>query len=113
MTSGRLAAETIVALRAEDKPLTSKNLARYRTALDDSFVIKDLKKYRNMTGIFHRNPQFLSTYPELLNQAAHTMLKVDGIDKKTKERDIRRNFTHKRSLFGMVGDAYKMWRAFE
>ena len=113
MTSGRLAAETIVALRAEDKPLTSKNLARYRTALDDSFVIKDLKKYRNMTGIFHRNPQFLSTYPELLNQAAHTMLKVDGVDKKTKEREIRRNFTHKRSLFGMVGDAYKMWRAFE
>jgi len=113
MTSGRLAAETIIALRAEDKPLTSKNLARYRAALDDSFVIKDLKKYRNMTNVFHRNPQFLSTYPELLNQAAHTMLKVDGIDKKTKEREIRRNFTHKRSLFGMVGDAYKMWRAFE
>jgi electron transfer flavoprotein-quinone oxidoreductase len=113
MTSGRLAAETIVALRAEDKPMSSKNLARYRAALDDSFVIKDLKKYRNMTGIFHRNPQFLGTYPELLNQAAHTMLKVDGVDKKTKEREIRRNFTHKRSLFGMVGDAYKMWRAFE
>jgi electron transfer flavoprotein-quinone oxidoreductase len=113
MTSGRLAAETVIALRAEDKPMSSKNLARYRAALDDSFVIKDLKKYRNMTGILHRNPQFLNTYPELLNQAAHTLLKVDGIDKKTKERDIRRNFTHRRSLFGMVGDAYKMWRAFE
>lgn len=113
MTSGRLAAETIIALRAEDKPFTLKNLARYRTALDSSFVMKDMKKYRNMPGVFHRNPQFLSTYPELLNQAAHTMLKVDGIDKKSKEREIRRNFTHKRSLFGMVGDAYKMWRAFE
>jgi electron transfer flavoprotein-quinone oxidoreductase len=113
MTSGRLAAETVAALRAEDKPFTAKNLARYRAALDDSFVMKDLKKYRNMPGVFHRNPHFLSTYPELLNQAAHTMLHVDGIDKKTKERDIRRNFTRRRSLFGMMGDAVKMWRAFE
>ena len=113
MTSGRLAAETVVALRAEDKPLTARNLARYRAALDDSFVMKDLKKYRNMPGVFHRNPQFLSTYPELLNQAAHTMLRVDGIDKKTKERDIRRNFKQRRSLFGMMGDAVKRWRAFE
>ncbi len=113
MTSGRLAAETVVALRAEDKPLTARNLARYRAALDESFVMKDLKKYRNMPGVFHRNPQFLSTYPELLNQAAHTMLRVDGIDKKTKEREIRRNFKQRRSLFGMMGDAVKMWRAFE
>jgi electron transfer flavoprotein-quinone oxidoreductase len=113
MTSGRLAAETIIALRAENKPFSSKNLTRYRAALDDSFVMKDMKKYRNMPGVFHRNPQFLSTYPALLNQAAHTMLRVDGVDKKTKEREIRRNFSHTRSLFGMVGDAYKMWRAFE
>jgi electron transfer flavoprotein-quinone oxidoreductase len=113
MTSGRLAAETVIALRSEDKPMTEKNLARYRSALDNSFVIKDLKKYRHLPRVFHRNPQFLSTYPELLNQAAHSMLKVDGIDKKSKERDIRRNFKNKRSLLGMMGDAYKMWRAFE
>jgi len=113
MTSGCLAAETIVALRAEDKPFTAKNLARYRSALDASYVLKDMKKYRNMTGIFHRNPQLLGTYPQLLNQAAHTMLHVDGVDKKSKERQIRRNFIEKRSLFGMMGDAFKMWRAFE
>jgi electron transfer flavoprotein-quinone oxidoreductase len=75
--------------------------------------MKDLKKYRNMPGIFHRNPQFFTTYPELVNRAAHTMIKVDGIDKKTKEREIRNSFTHRRSLFGLMGDAFKMWRAFE
>jgi electron transfer flavoprotein-quinone oxidoreductase len=113
MTSGRLAAETIIALRAEARPMNERNLLRYRLALNESFVIKDLKKYRHLPGVFHRNPQFLSTYPELLNQAAHSMLKVDGVDKKTKEREIRRNFKNKRSLFGLMGDAYKMWRAFE
>ena len=113
MTSGRLAAETVLALRAEGRPLSAKNLARYRAALDDSFVIKDLKKYRHLPGVLHRNPHLLGSYPELLNQAAHTLLRVDGVDKKTKERAVRRNFTQRRSLFGLVGDAYKMWRAFE
>jgi electron transfer flavoprotein-quinone oxidoreductase len=113
MTSGRLAAETVLALRALDRPLTAKNLALYRQKLDDSFVIKDLKKYRKMPGIFHRNPQFFTTYPELLNQAARTMLHVDGVDKKSKEQVIRNSFTSRRSLFGLMGDAFKMWRAFE
>lgn len=113
MTTGRLAAETVVELAGEDKPCTAKNLARYRAKLDQSFVMKDLKKYQEMPSVFHRNPQFFNDYPELLNRAAHTMLKVDGVDKKTKEREIRSNFTQKRSLFGLMGDAFKLWRAFE
>ncbi len=113
MTSGRIAAETVLELAGAGKPYTEKNLAAYRKKLDESFVMKDLKKYRNLPGILHRNPQFFTTYPELLNSAAHTMLHVDGIDKKTKEKQIRSSFREKRSLFGLVGDAYKMWRAFE
>lgn len=113
MTSGRIAAETVLALAAAGKPYTARNLARYREQLDASFVMKDLKKYRNMPEVLHRNPQFFTTYPELINSAAHTMLRVDGVDKKTKEKEIRSSFTARRSLFGLVGDAYKMWRAFE
>jgi electron transfer flavoprotein-quinone oxidoreductase len=113
MTSGRLAAETVIELAAQQKAFSKKNLALYRRKMDDSFVMKDLKKYRHLPHIFHRNPHLINVYPELLNRAAHTMLKVDGVDKKTKERHIRRDFTQKRSLFGLMGDAYKMWRAFE
>lgn len=113
MTSGRMAAETVIELTASQKKFSMKNLALYRQKLDQSFVMKDLKKYKNLPDIFHRNPHFLNTYPELLNRAAHTMLMVDGVDKKTKEREIRRDFIQKRSLFGMMGDAFKMWRAFE
>lgn len=113
MTSGRLAAETVIALQAQGKSMSESNLALYREKLDDSFLMKDLKKYKEMPRILHKNPQFFTTYPELLNQAAHAMLTVDGVDKKTKEREIRRNFKAKRSLFGLMGDAFKMWRAFE
>ena len=113
MTTGRLAAETVIELAKAGKAFSANNLAIYRHRLDDSFVMKDLKKYKNMPDIFHRNPQFFTTYPELLSQAARTMLTVDGVDKKTKEKEIRGSFTQKRSLFGLMGDAYKMWRAFE
>ncbi|MBZ0090851.1 MAG: FAD-dependent monooxygenase [Sulfuricellaceae bacterium] len=113
MTSGRLAAETVIELKADGKAMSSANLGLYREKLDSSFVIKDLKKYKNLPQILHKNPQFFTTYPELLNGAAHSMLTVDGVDKKTKEREIRRNFVGKRSLFGLMGDAFKMWRAFE
>ena len=112
MTTGRLAAETILALRAEGKDYNAANLRRYRSALEDSFVMKDLKKYRDMPEILHHNRQFLTTYPELLSSAAQTLLKVDGIDKRTKEKDIKRDFVARRSRFGLVGDAIKLVRAF-
>jgi electron transfer flavoprotein-quinone oxidoreductase len=113
MTTGRLAAETVIELRSEGKACTAANLARYRTKLDDSFVMKDLKKYRDMPGVLENNHQFFTQYPALLNRAAHTMLLVDGADKRSKEREVRKSFIRKRSRFGLLGDAYKLWRAFE
>ena len=113
MTTGRLAAETVIELRAENKPLTSRNLARYREKLDDSFVMKDLEKYKRLPAIVERNPQFFTSYPELLNRAAHTLIAVDGVDKKAKERSIRKSFVASRSRLGLLSDAFKLWRAFE
>jgi len=113
MTTGRTAAETVIDLKNDGKPLDAKHLAVYRSKLEDCFVLKDLKKYKNLHQVFHANPYFFNTYPELINQAMHELIKVDGIDKKTKEKNIRSNFTRRRSVFGLVGDAYKLWRAFE
>ncbi|MCA0186582.1 MAG: FAD-dependent oxidoreductase, partial [Proteobacteria bacterium] len=90
----------------------AKQLAAYKQALDDSFVMKDLHKYRDMPQVFHQNNQFFTTYPELINRAARSMITVDGIDKKTKEKEIFSNFRKSRSLTGLAGDALKLWRAF-
>jgi electron transfer flavoprotein-quinone oxidoreductase len=112
MTTGRLAAETVINAKAANKPLSEATLKGYQKALDASFVIKDLKKYRDMPKVFHDNPQFFTTYPELLNKAARTMVTVDNIDKKTKEREIFSSFKTARTFTGLVGDAFKLWRAF-
>jgi electron transfer flavoprotein-quinone oxidoreductase len=113
MTTGQLAAQTVLELAAEGKTMTAKNLARYRAKLDASFVMKDLKKYKDLPEILENNHQFFTEYPELMNGAAHTVFTVDGVDKKTKERQIRKSFVARRSRLGLVGDAFKLWRAFE
>ncbi|MBI3381644.1 MAG: FAD-dependent oxidoreductase [Aquabacterium sp.] len=112
MTTGRLAAETVINAKAAGKDFNESTLKAYQKALDESFVMKDLKKYRDMPKVFHENPQFFTTYPELLNKAARTMVTVDNIDKKTKEREIFSSFKTARTFSGLVGDAFKLWRAF-
>lgn len=111
MTTGRLAAETVINAKAAGKAMDAKTLAAYKAALDDSFVMKDLKKYRDLPEVLHNSPHFFSTYPGLVNRAAQTMFTVDGVDKKTKEREVLGSFKAARKLTGLVGDAVKLWRA--
>ena len=111
MTTGRLAAETAISAKAAGKGFKAAALAGYKKALDESFVMKDLYKYRDMPAVLHKNPQFFTSYPDMLAQAARTMITVDGVDKKTKERAIFANFRQTRKLTGLVGDAFKLWKA--
>lgn len=111
MTTGRLAAETVIAAKSAGKGFRADHLYHYKTALNESFVMKDLYKYRDMPEVLHKNPQFFTAYPDMVAQAARTMITVDGVDKKTKERAILANFRNTRTLTGLVGDAYKLWKA--
>jgi electron transfer flavoprotein-quinone oxidoreductase len=112
MTSGRFAGETVLELKRRGKPLDAANLAAYKAKLDDSFVLKDLKKYQRLPEVMHMSPQFFTAYPDLLNNAAHQWFTVDGVEKKAKEKDIMRSFTKRRSVFGLMGDAFKLARSF-
>jgi electron transfer flavoprotein-quinone oxidoreductase len=111
MTSGRLAGETVIKLKRTREPCTAANLAAYRKLLDDSFVMKDMKKYRKIPDLLHNNHQFMDLYPRLLSQAAQTLFRVDGVDKRSKERDIMRTVRSARGLRGLLGDVYRVARA--
>ncbi len=113
MTSGRLAAETLIELKSKGQKFDAKALAAYKARLDDSYVMKDMKKYAEVPGFMHGNPQMLDAYPQLLNKAAREMLIVDGVDKRTKQKRILAEVREKRSLLGLLGDAYRFWRAFK
>jgi electron transfer flavoprotein-quinone oxidoreductase len=111
MTSGRLAGETVVRLKRTREPCNAANLASYRRALEDSFVLKDMKKYRKLPQLLHGHRQLLDLYPRLLSQAAQTWFRVDGVDKRTKEQQIIRAVRQARGLRGLLGDAYRVARA--
>jgi electron transfer flavoprotein-quinone oxidoreductase len=112
MTTGRLAAETVIAAKARGAPMSAKTLQAYKARLDDSFVMKDLHKYRNLPKVLHRGRQFFTTYPRLVNRAAQSLFTVDGVDKLTRERQILGTFRAARRWRGLMGDAFKLWRAF-
>ena len=111
MTTGRLAAETIITLHKRGQACTKKSLGAYRQRLEDSFVMKDMKKYKDVPRLLEKQGRtIMDTYPRLMNKAAQTWFRVDGRDKKSKENDIVRAAWHVRGL-GLLGDAVKLARA--
>jgi electron transfer flavoprotein-quinone oxidoreductase len=112
MTSGRIAAEAIFQIKSRRDPMTAQNLSLYKKMLDDSFVIKDLKKYKDMPALMHIQSQnFFLTYPQLVSKAMQNFLRVDGTPKTEKEKSTLRSFVKARSWTGLFGDAFRLARA--
>ncbi|KRR19222.1 MULTISPECIES: FAD-dependent oxidoreductase [Bradyrhizobium] len=112
MTSGRIAAEAIVQVKSRSHPMTAANLSVYKKMLDDSFVIKDLKKHKDMPMLMHTNSQnFFLTYPQLVSRAMQNYVRVDGTPKAEKEKVTLKSFVNARSWTGLFGDAFRLARA--
>ncbi|WP_072370342.1 FAD-dependent oxidoreductase [Hyphomicrobium sp. NDB2Meth4] len=112
MTSGRIAGEAIFQLRSRREEMTEQNLALYKEMLDKSFVIKDLKKYKDMPALLHTQSQnFFLTYPQLVNKAMQSFVRVDGTPKVEKEKKTIRSFVNARSWFGLFADGFRLARA--
>ncbi|MBZ8135275.1 FAD-dependent oxidoreductase [Afifella sp. IM 167] len=112
MTTGRIAGETIVRLNRTRQEFSATNLALYKKRLEETFVLKDLKKYRKLPGFLHGNKKALfGLYPQLVSKAAQTWFRVDGTDKRSKEKEIMAAFRKSRGLGGLLGDAYRLARA--
>ncbi len=112
MMSGRTAAEAIFQVKSRRDPMTAANLALYKTMIDKSFVIKDLKKYKDMPALLHTQSQnFFLTYPQLVSKAMQNFVRVDGTPKADKEKTTLKSFVTARSWSGLLGDAFRLVRA--
>jgi electron transfer flavoprotein-quinone oxidoreductase len=112
MTSGRIAAEAIFQVKSRKDPMTASNLSLYKKMLEESFVMKDLKKYKDMPQLLHVQSQnFFLTYPQLVNKAMENFVRVDGTPKIEKEKLTMKSFTSARSWAGLFGDAFRLARA--
>jgi len=107
MMSGKFAAET--AIQAIDKDDSSANmLSLYQKKLDESFIMKDLKTYKDVMGVLEANSKaFLGFYPQKINEFMNQFTSVDSIPKKKKYTQFIGDVIKQRS-FALVTDGLKL-----
>jgi electron transfer flavoprotein-quinone oxidoreductase len=112
MTTGRIAAEAIFQIKSRKDKFSAENLSLYLKLLESSFVMKDLKKYKRLPDFMHgARDRLFGSYPELVSKAAQNWFRVDGKDKKSKEKEIVRSFVKARGVRGLASDAWKLARS--
>lgn len=110
MASGTMAAETIIAAQ-ERGDFSETSLNQYREKLYQSFIIKDLEKYKDAAHTFEHYPQYFKEYVPMLNRAANKFFTVDGTPKKEKQKEIMKSFTSERGTIRVLQDMYRAWKA--
>lgn len=110
MKSGKMAAEAVIKAK-ERGDFSEASLNSYREALNESFIMKDLQKYKDATHTFENNPQYFNEYVPMMNQAMSKFFTVDGTPKKEKQKQIMKGFTDERGTFGVIKDLYRAWKA--
>lgn len=110
ITSGRIAGEVAAqAVTAGD--VSDHAMGIYETRLRDTFVVKDLYKYRKSGEFFENNPYFFKDYPEILCKGANMFFTADGTPKKERQKEIMKMAFAKRSKSAMFMDLFGAWRA--
>lgn len=109
MASGKMAAEAIIKAKANNN-FSETGLDSYRTSIYDSFIGKDLKKYKDLAHTFEAHPQYMNEYIPLMNRAASQFFTIDGTPKREKQSKIMQSFTAGRGKFGVVQDIYRAWK---
>ena len=110
MESGRIAGEVAVEAKTR-KDFSKSSLSTYQTRLFESFVIKDLKKFRKLPKTLGRNPQLFEKYPRIMEEFVRDLFTVDGEPKKQKQARLVKNLLRQESLFGFVKTAFAARRA--
>jgi electron transfer flavoprotein-quinone oxidoreductase len=87
-------------------------LSAYRAALERSFTLQDLRRYRKIPDLLATHPQFFSLYPAVLNEAAHEILTVDGKSKEEKIGLIKKRLFQRLPRRAILRDLFHLWRAF-
>jgi electron transfer flavoprotein-quinone oxidoreductase len=109
MTSGVLAAATALeALEAGD--FSARMLSAYKKKLENSFILKDMKKFRNAAGMM-RLERLSRTYPGVLSGIMEKMYRVDGAPRSKLLRLARREALKEVGLTGLVSDGIKIGRS--
>ena len=91
MASGEAAAKTV--LEAKKKgDYSEKSLSYYQKLLNESFVMKDLKRYRKLNHFAEANPEFFDGYFDAITQMAVDYFTVNELPKRQQEFRMLKRF---------------------
>jgi len=110
MSSGKMAAEAIIeALRKND--CSRQGLNSYVKNMSESFVLKDMQKYRKFPDFLYNTPQLFNELPQVAQFAAREMLTVNGVTKKQKQKTIMGEIRQKIGLMKLARLGWNGWRS--
>lgn len=106
MMSGKYAGETaVIALGKGD--FSSQSLSRYQEMLEDSFVIKDLRTYKDlMSLVAGRKTEFLDYYLRKVNSFFEMFTSVDSVPKRQKYHKFIKSIFTDRKLSDLFKDGW-------
>ena len=110
MTSGRFAAEAMLeALEKED--FSRRSLQGYISRLQNSYILKDLKKYRRFGHFLETRPELFTSLPEWASEAAREILTVNGTPKKEKQKILWNQLRAEIPLLRLLRILWQGWRS--
>lgn len=106
MISGKIAGETaVIALGKQD--FSENALSHYQEELENSFIIKDLRTYKDlMSGVQERVGEFLGYYPKKINSFFEMFTSVDSVPKKEKYHKFIKSIFMDRKISDLFKDAW-------
>lgn len=110
MISGKLAAETAIkALNLND--FSRKTLSLYEKKLKKSFVMKDMRTYKNLFDVMHaRKKAFLCYYMKKINAFFEMFTSTDGIPKKELYHKFIKSIFTDRKIIELFKDCWAIIR---
>jgi len=109
IASGFAAAQAVQIARQKGD-FSRKGLAGYKTLLEESFVLKDLKTYRHAPG-FQSNPRIYELYPSLVCGVSRRLFQSTGQPRKKILSLVRAEMKGKISLWRLAKDIIQAGRA--
>ncbi|MCR4880981.1 MAG: FAD-dependent oxidoreductase [bacterium] len=108
MISGKYAAlSALDAIKKND--FSAKELSSYEKRLNESFIIKDMKAYKNVISSIENNSDaFLGFYPEKINEFFAAFTSTDSIPKRQKYRSYILQTLKERNILKLSVDGIKI-----
>jgi electron transfer flavoprotein-quinone oxidoreductase len=107
--SGSIAGEAVIAAH-QTGDFSRKGLAVYRSLLDQSYVMKDLKLARRAPQMLHNN-RIYREYPELICSLMEQLYRIEGEPKENLSKLFLKAAREKVGLKNLAADGFSAWRA--